>query len=67
MTDIESFYQQKVKEAKEAALQMESQGIIVDYRDLLDAKDILFEYSQLADGEQADDAFGDGDPSQWTY
>jgi hypothetical protein len=67
MTDIESFYQQKVREAKESAAYFKSQGIEVDYRDLLDAKDILYEYNRLSAEEAAEDAAGDGDPSQWTY
>jgi len=65
---IEAFYQEKLAEAKRAAEYLATQGVIVgDPTDLLDAKDIWYEYCQLRDQEAAEEAAGDGDPSQWTY
>lgn len=52
---IEAFYQVKVKEAQEAAAYLATTGCIVgDYHDLLDAKDIWYEYCALRAQEQAD-------------
>jgi hypothetical protein len=54
---IEVFYQQKVKEAKEAVAAMKSQGVAdMDYENLLDAKDIWYEYCQLRDQKELDEA-----------
>lgn len=49
---IEDFYQEKVKSAKAAVEYLATTGYIVsDYRDLLDAKDIWYEYCALRDAE----------------
>jgi hypothetical protein len=66
---IEAYFQKKVQQAKEAAKAYEeSVGHPIDYEILLDdAKDIWYEYCELKANAEADDAFGDGDPSQWTY
>jgi hypothetical protein len=52
---IEAFYQQKVEEAKKAAVHLKSTGVEVHYEDLLDAKDIWYEYCDLRAQEAADE------------
>lgn len=52
---IEAFYQQKVEEAKAEAARLEAVGYVVHYQDLLDAKDIWYEYCDLRAAEKADD------------
>lgn len=55
---IEAFYQTKVEEAKRAVEAAKTQEfIIADYRDLLDAKDIWYEYCQLRDEERVDNFY----------
>lgn len=50
-------YEEQVKAFKEAGLD----------ESLIDARDILWEtYADSAE-EKADEEFGDGDPSQWTW
>lgn len=54
---IEAFYQEKLAGAKKAAEHMATQGIIVgDPTDLLDAKDIWYEYCELKRQEQLEAA-----------
>jgi hypothetical protein len=65
---VDEFYEQKVIEAKAAAASFKLQGMEVTWEDLMsDGKDIWYEYQALVAESKADDAFGDGDPSQWTY
>ena len=54
---IENFYQQKVKEAKEMAAHLKTLGVDVHYEDLLDAKDIWYEYCDLLGEQNAEDIF----------
>ncbi len=55
-TGFEAFYQQKVKEAKEAVAHFKTIGVEVFYGDLLgDAKDIWYEYCDLQKGQSIDD------------
>lgn len=58
---IEEFYQKKVKAAKEAVAYLKTTGVEMHYEDLLDAKDIWYEYCALRDEERIDDAI-DKDP-----
>ncbi len=51
---IEAFYQEKVKEAKLAVEAAAKQGFNMHYEDLLDAKDIWYEYCAIRDAESAD-------------
>jgi hypothetical protein len=65
---IEAFYQEKVKEAKAmTAAHFEAISIYYPFEDNLDAKDIWYEYCQMRDQEAAEEAAGDGDPSQWDF
>jgi hypothetical protein len=64
---IDAFYQQKVKKAKAAADYLNSIGNTIHYEDLLDAKDIWYEYCKLRDEEAADEAADDQDKTKWTY
>lgn len=52
---IEAFYQKKVKEAKEASAYLLTTGVECHYENLLDAKDIWYEYCELRDAEEAED------------
>lgn len=53
---IEAFYQEKVKEAKAAAAYLETTGYKVHYEDLLDAKDIWYEYCKLRNEEEIENS-----------
>lgn len=53
---IEAFYQEKVKKAKEAVAYLKTTGVIMHYEDLLDAKDIWYEYCELRDKGLLEDA-----------
>lgn len=44
---IEAFYQEKIKKAKEAVVYLKTTGVEMHYEDLLDAKDIWYEYCEL--------------------
>lgn len=48
---IEAFYQKKVEIAKAAVIAAKAQGFKMHYEDLLDAKDIWYEYCALRDQE----------------
>jgi hypothetical protein len=64
---IEAFYQRKVKEARDATAALKTQGIEMDCEDLLDAKDIWYEYCALRDAEKADDAIQPNNEDECTY
>ena len=53
---IEAFYQEKVKWAKLAAEEAAKTGYLVPWQDLLDAKDIWYEYCELRSEAQIEDA-----------
>ena len=64
---IEEFYQQKVKEAKEAVAYLKTTGVEMHYEDLLDAKDIWYEYCALKAEENADDVVQPKNEDECTY
>lgn len=52
---IEAFYQEKVKEAKEATeAHFKATGIYYPFEENLDAKDIWYEYCSLREEDQRD-------------
>lgn len=54
---IEAFYQEKVKAAKASAEYLKTTGVDMDYRNLLDAKDIWYEYcATVRDVEDNDES-----------
>lgn len=59
---IEAFYQKKVEEAKKQAVDLKIRGMEVCYEDLLDAKDIWYEYCELKNEEDADNV---ENPNEW--
>jgi hypothetical protein len=70
-TGIEADYQMKVKEAKEASVAcFEATGCIFPYENMLDAKEIWYEYNALQLESSIEDECDKDcpeDPSQWTY
>lgn len=56
---IEAFYQEKVKKAKEASAYLKTTGVDMHYQDMLDAKDIWYEYCELKKSNEVDDASDD--------
>lgn len=59
---IETFYQQKVKKAKAAAAtHFETTGISLHFEDLLDAKDIWYEYCEIRDREEIESLIDNND------
>ena len=65
-TDIEGFFQEKVKEAKETVAFLKTQGAEMCYEDLLDAKWIRWEFEGLHAQELADDSLDQEIPDE-TY
>lgn len=64
---IEAFYQKKVEEAKKQAADLKIRGMEVCYEDLLDAKDIWYEYCELKNKEDSDNVENDfiENPNEW--
>ena len=61
---IEAFYQEKVKEAKRASAAMKLVGIECHYENLLDAKDIWYEYCDLRATEQVENSLDEDLPDE---
>ena len=57
-------HQEAVKRYNERTKEFEAIGLDPS---LIDARDILWEVYADSDEEKADEAFGDGDPSEWTW
>ncbi len=63
---IEAFYQEKVKKAKEASAYLKTIGMDFHYEDMLDAKDIWYEYCALKKEKEAEEEIPkDADLTGW--